>query len=686
MIKQAAWALTVTAAAWGLAGCAETEIEGQFLDSAVEGLSYSSNNFSGVTDAAGGFKCNLGEQVTFKAGDVDLGFAACGQTITPLDVAGNSDATSDAVVNRLLFLQALDHDDNPANGITLSTAVRQAMAGKSLNFAKAAADFNTDLTAALPDVTDSFGKKIKDRANFDDRRKGAVEHFTGTLAAIGSSKGSSRSVEVATAGGAVAITSYSLQANDSQYVPYPGALDAVKADFPKGFFPAVGSGLAFKGVALDGSLEFWGTTDRGPNADGPKVTQSVNSVAYAISKIFPAPAFVPSLALISVGKDGARIDSMKPLKVSQAQTVSGRPQAGGSAVVGSSGELPLNDTLTFLSAGFDANGIDPEAVVVDAKRNVLWMSDEYGPFILKVDPTTGVILDKFSPGNGLPAVLQKRRANRGMEGLALDAAGKVHGFLQSPIDITAKSLSDPLNLDLDPAGPSATTDTLDVKHYARLLRWVELDPVTRISKSYAYPVDFPVSGQKWSKNRSGSTKLGDMVNVGPGKFVVIEQGADYSDVVRNFLMLVEIPGNVTDISAYGDELERNSIDGTNADPTKRTPSDKPWTEVVPLKKTLLMDLNAAGWLAEKAEGLTLVDERTVALINDNDFGVRTAMFDANGVELAKSIEDCTATDLGVISGGGCGVSARVVRGLDKERATRLWLMKFPKALSEYAAN
>jgi Esterase-like activity of phytase len=673
MIKQAAWALTVTAAAWGLTGCGETEIEGQFLDSAVEGLSYSSNNFSGVTDAAGGFMCNLGEQVTFKAGDVDLGSAACGETITPLDVAGSSDATSDAVVNRLLFLQALDHDDNPSNGITLSTAVRQAMAGKSLNFAKAATDFNTDLTAALPDVTDSFGKKIKYRANFDDRRKGAVEHFTGTLAAIGSSKGSSRSVEVSSAGGAVVITSYSLQANDSQYVPYPGALDAVKADFPKGFFPAVGSGLAFKGVAADGSLEFWGTTDRGPNGDGPAVNQTIDTVTYKASKIFPAPAFVPSLAVISVGKKGARIESMLPLKVSAGQTVSGRPLASG---VGSSGELPLNDALTMLSAGFDANGIDPEAVVVDSKRNVLWMSDEYGPFILKVDPTTGVILDKFSPSNGLPAVLQKRRANRGMEGLALDAAGKVHGFLQSPID-DGKSASDPLNLDLD--SPSDTTDKLNVKDYAQLLRWVEFDPETKISKSYAYPVQFPVGGQKWDRNRSGSIKLGDMVNVAPGKFVVIEQGKDFAGAIRNFLMLVEIPAEATDIAGLGSELEKNSIDGT-------TSSATPWASVVPLKKTLLMDLNAAGWLAEKAEGLTLVDERTLALINDNDFGVRTAMFGANGVELPTSIEDCTATELGVISGSGCGVSARVVRGLDKERATRLWLMKFPKAINSYTVQ
>jgi hypothetical protein len=38
--------------------------------------------------------------------------------------------------------------------------------------------------------------------------------------------------------------------------------------------------------------------------------------------------------------------------------------------------------------------------VVDKKRNVLWVSDEYGPFIVKIDPATGIILNKYAPGSG----------------------------------------------------------------------------------------------------------------------------------------------------------------------------------------------------------------------------------------------------------------------------------------------
>ena len=52
-------------------------------------------------------------------------------------------------------------------------------------------------------------------------------------------------------------------------MPYEGSNEKIRADFPHGFLPAYGSGLAFKGTAADGALEFYAITDRGPNGDGP---------------------------------------------------------------------------------------------------------------------------------------------------------------------------------------------------------------------------------------------------------------------------------------------------------------------------------------------------------------------------------------------------------------------------------
>jgi hypothetical protein len=257
-----------------------------------------------------------------------------------------------------------------------------------------------------------------------------------------------------------------------------------------------------------------------------------------------------------------------------------------------------------------------------------------------------------------------------MEGLTLDAAtGVLHGFLQSPIDPKG---ADGKSIKARPPGGSNT----DVRHIAKFTRWLAFDPATETSKLYAYPID----GSQYDRDRTGNAKLGDMVSLGGGKFVVIEQGARKSDgKVANKLMLVEIPANATDISALDHNLEISSI-------TQAPSNGADYAAVVTLKKTELLDLNAAGWVAEKAEGLSLVDASTLALTNDNDFGLRTVLLDAAGAVVEGSIEDCTVDAAGaIVAGCPAGVTAaRITRGVDSERATRLWLIRFGQPLANYA--
>jgi hypothetical protein len=176
------------------------------------------------------------------------------------------------------------------------------------------------------------------------------------------------------------------------------------------------------------------------------------------------------------------------------------------------------------------------------------------------------------------------------------------------------------------------------------------------------------------------------VALGNGKFIVIEQGAAPSGKVFNKLMLVEI-ASATDIAgaAYNvttSDLEKSSMAGAAV-------NGADWKSVVTLKKTLLLDLNAIGWLAEKAEGLTIVDGNTLALANDNDFGMKTKVFNAAGVAVADAdVTKCNIDANGTIitsSSAGCDAanSIRVARGEDRERPSRLWLIKFGKALTAY---
>ncbi|SPW22100.1 Uncharacterized protein conserved in bacteria [Cronobacter sakazakii] len=47
-------------------------------------------------------------------------------------------------------------------------------------------------------------------------------------------------------------------------------------------------------------------------------------------------------------------------------------------------------------------------------------------------------------------------------------------------------------------------------------------------------------------------------------------------------------------------------------------------------KQLAVDLRELGWQQEKAEGLALIDPQTLAVINDNDFGLQSELLEPQG--------------------------------------------------------
>ncbi len=660
--------LAIALAACGGGGSNEPvklSVHGAFVDGAVEGADYVAGTAAkAATGAKGEFTCKQGDTVSFSVGGLALGSAACAPIITPLQLAGATDVKDAKVVNRLLALQLLDEDNDPSNGIRITADVKAALAGKSADFGAAAADFNKAMAANLVAAGTAYAARGVD----DDRRQLVREHFEDTLA---SRVGTPVQETFTQAAASVTVTRYQVQAANSFYIPYEGSNAKVKADFPLGFLPSYGSALAFKGANANGDLEFYGLTDRGPNGDGPNVPNPGGSGTMG-AKIFPSPSFTPSIGIITVGKGGAVLNSTLPIKVSANTNSSGLAIPAG--MLGNSAEVPVFDAMKYdatTKAVYRVNGLDTEAIAFDKKRNAMWVSDEYGPFIVKIDAASGVIQSRYAPGSGLPAIFAKRRANRGMEGMALDTAtDKLHGFLQSPLTDGS-------------ALYSVTAKNEQVERFARFTRWIEFDPATgSTGRMFAYPLN----GADYADGRTGNAKLGDMVALGNGKFIVIEQGAAPGGKVFNKLMLVEI-GGATDINtaAYNpatSDLEKSSMGAVAV-------NGADWSKVVTLKKTLLLDLNAIGWLAEKAEGLTIVDGNTLALANDNDFGLKTKIFTPSGDVVADAdVTKCNVDANGTIitsNAAGCNAAntIRVARGDDRERPSRLWLIKFSKALNTY---
>ena len=468
---------------------------------------------------------------------------------------------------------------------------------------------------------------------------------------------------------AVAVTRHVIEVPAPFNVPYEGANGLVQQAFPDGFSPSYGSGLAFKGVDADGDLEFYCLTDRGPNGDGPRLP-SPDGSGMTDSKMFPAPGFIPSIGVFKVGVQGAALAASWPIRIAPALMASGLPLPAGTP--GALSEVALHDRLQVDPAGaalVHPGGIDSEALAYDRKGGVLWITDEYGPFLMKIDPASVTLQARYAPGSGLPAILGKRRANRGMEGMTHDSAtGTIHAFLQSP-------LSD------GTAFHAASGKEEKVERVAAFLRWIEFDPA---SESTLRMMAYPLAGADFAHGRTGNAKLGDLVALGGGKFVVIEQGEGSDGAMFNKLMLVDTTA-ATNIGASGfnpdsADLERSSMSGAPVNGVD-------WSAVTPLRKTELLSLNGIGWVAEKAEGLALVDEYTLAMTNDNDFGMKTRVFDSAGNERADA--DVTTYEVdasgAIVSGGAATDTIRVARGADRERALSLWLLRFTQTLASYGA-
>lgn len=134
-----------------------TNATGVFLDAPVQGLRVErANGVSTTTGALGEFQYQTGESVTFYLGALKLGTVLAKAEITPLDLFGTSDSNNRKVLNLLRLLQALDSNDNLANGIQLNDATLQAAAA---NLGKLSLDQDSTQFEKAADVATILGKK-----------------------------------------------------------------------------------------------------------------------------------------------------------------------------------------------------------------------------------------------------------------------------------------------------------------------------------------------------------------------------------------------------------------------------------------------------------------------------------------------------------------------------------------------
>lgn len=169
--------------------------------------------------------------------------------------------------------------------------------------------------------------------------------------------------------------------------------------------------------------EFYGLTDRGPNADGP----------VDDSKVFARPGFQPAIGRFVLADGALRQVGVVGLRDAQGLPLTGLvpPQDAGAT-----GEVAFD--LTGAALPPDPRGIDPEGLVALAD-GTFWVADEYGPTLTHF-AADGVTLERLTPfapdarGRQLPRVLARRAPNRGLEGLTITPDGStLIGVMQSAL-------------------------------------------------------------------------------------------------------------------------------------------------------------------------------------------------------------------------------------------------------------
>ncbi|MEU9451930.1 esterase-like activity of phytase family protein [Streptomyces sp. NPDC048277] len=346
--------------------------------------------------------------------------------------------------------------------------------------------------------------------------------------------------------------------------------------------------------------EYWTVTDRGPNGqikvDGKK------------RRTFPVPGFDPAIVKVRVAGDRLDVIDAIPITTSSGKAVTGLSNQAGRD------EAPYSyDAKTPLS--YNPNGLDTEGIVRAADGS-FWVVDEYGPSLVHVS-ARGKVLTRYVPKGlnltgadypvveALPSVFLHRKINRGFEGLALLPDGDLVMALQSPLSL--------------PDG-----DAGDASRTTRLLRFSPRKQA--VTAEYAYRFD-PVNVVDPSEDDTSELKISSIVAVG-GDRLLVEERTDKAARLES--VKLDRRSNILG-GAYDDATTSPSLEQL----------EDPAAAGVPvLDKRLVVDLNTVTGVPLKIEGIARVDHDTLALINDNDFGMTdgTGAFDAQGRLVDSGIE------------------------------------------------
>ncbi|WP_206696871.1 esterase-like activity of phytase family protein [Marinomonas algicola] len=359
--------------------------------------------------------------------------------------------------------------------------------------------------------------------------------------------------------------------------------------------------------------QFYALTDRGPNAN--------YTGDYGKGKSFPVAAYTPRIGLFEVASNGdvSMVKSIL-LKTPEGGLISGLPNT---SALGGTGETPYhaNGEPVLMDASkpynketnpikLDDYGLDGEGLVA-LKDGSFWISDEYGPHMVHFDKK-GVEIGRINAFQQdernvyhLPAVFQHRRANRGMEGLAITPdESTLVGIMQS----TMKN-------------PDKAAQKGD------LTRIVTVNLRNGHTEQYLY------------RQEKAQNSNSELATLNEHEFLVIERDGGFlfggplgkvkanpnvQKQVYRFDLSTGTPLSTVALSA---SIKRDASHGLMIDglTLEQYAQNNGWDALAkkgikPVSKVLVADMvKEVAYPHDKMEGLWVIDEHHLGVLNDDDF-------------------------------------------------------------------
>ena len=348
---------------------------------------------------------------------------------------------------------------------------------------------------------------------------------------------------------------------------------------------------------------FYAVSDRGPNFVCRDVETvlgvSEESVCHGNKvRVYPTPDYSPSIYTIFLGDDG----SFDIKDVITIKDQNGVPLTG----------LTNKLTVAKTEKPVDANGNElPQSVssidsegIIRLSDGSYWLGEENGPSILHV-AADGTVIERIVPfgsqddfkkagykvTGGLPAILVKRQTNRGIESMAVSPdETKLYFMVQNPL-----------------ANPNA-----DAYKAAKNTRLFVFDRASeKLTGEYIYQLDDPQSFRNDPSKKQNAPRVSEVLALGNDRLLVLERTGKTTKLHE-----VKLDGATNILATRWDDMSTS--------PTLEQQNDLASIDLKAVSKTLRFDSADYPMAPNKLEGLAILGDGSLAMINDNDFGIKGA--------------------------------------------------------------